>query len=176
MISAPRFWLACLAVLAAFWLCPPHAIELGAILFFFPNCVCCGEIACVCCNAGTPHLDYQIVVAGVVNDACADCDQANDTFVVTQAAPDSCNWIYTLDPDICAYEVLQLTLVCGFLMTPQYAVSFTNGGSTEQISWNNIEATDPFDCDFSATDVSDVINRVGNDCENAAATCTVTAL
>jgi hypothetical protein len=180
-----RFWLLCLAAVVLACAYPEWAICLPPLLFFpgQAGCFCCAG-GCTGCNVGTQPGSYQVVIAGVTDDACGDCEQLNDTFVVTftgqSGSSNQCTYEYIFDPDICTYTQIWLFIFNEFpsgMVAECYAAD-TNPletSETENVKFRTVRGGASTDCQFSALDFS-IKSRIGNDCTNSSATCTVTAL
>ncbi len=90
---------------------------------WFPCCVGTGTgTVCVCDDCGTANLvpdEWQVVMSGIVDDVCSDCDSGldgtgfNDTFVLGNCqigAFDVCLWYYELPSTTCQADYVLLTL------------------------------------------------------------------
>lgn len=181
-----RFWLLVIAAIVWAIVCRDPMWALCPILFFpgQSGCFCCGGI-CTNCDAGTFTASYEVTIAGVADDACGDCEQINDTFVLTyteQAGAPlfACTYEYIFDPDICTYTQLWLFIANEFpsgVVVECYAADThpLNTSETENLKFRKVIGGTSTDCGFSALDLN-IKSRVGDDCTNASATCTVTAL
>ena len=64
---------------------------------------CCVTTISGCddCDSGTAPIQYQVVMAGVTDNNCEDCDNYNATFILDEIGPvgiHDCYWRFT-DPD-----------------------------------------------------------------------------
>jgi hypothetical protein len=88
-------------------------------LFSYIRCYCCNGCCagapCAACNCGGP-TQFQVVVSGVADDSCSECDQFDNTYVLdrgssacttegTVGANTTCNWSYALPSTICSGSI-----------------------------------------------------------------------
>lgn len=181
-----RWWLLAVFCLAAAVLFRDACWGLLPIAFFTgqAGCFCCID-DCTNCTAGTRSDSMQVVISGVTDDSCGDCEQLNDTFVCTYTGVGgsplfACTWEYIFDPDICTYTQMWIFLGSEFPvgLTFYVAVADTNPittSETESIVFKNTVGGTSVNCQFSSYSVA-YNSRTGNDCVGASATCSVTAL
>lgn len=180
-VQIVRFWLVCIAALACLCLIRDPAFALIPVLFFpgQAGCFCCaGAADCIACTVGTTHLTYEVVISGVADGSCGDCESLNATYVVSQDVPISnCHFAYIFSPDICLYSKIDLQISTAVLLGFRAQVAIRpvpdNGNSFGAVSSDFSQA----DCHFSGHVVDSQIQvDPTDDCDGTAMTCTVTAL
>lgn len=157
---------------------------------------CCGPLTCDEHCSDVVPTTWQVVLADIVDDSCADCDSGlggsgfNDTWVVSRGnaaseefchdiIPGSCVWSYDFSETICTAVSLHLVLY-----NPGFPTFF---GVFVQITTNNVACAastiiqwevgfdDQQDCEaISGLDVP--FDLHGSQCNGASSTCTITAL
>lgn len=79
--------------------------------FFWTNCPCCG--LCASCTNGDMPPSIQVVINGLTNGTCSDCDDLNATYILSilQQIPSGtspCIWAYALPVTICGVTSVNL--------------------------------------------------------------------
>ena len=91
-----RFWLLCIACLAAACYWPDATIGLMPIAYFTgqAGCFCC-PADCTGCESGTANGQLQIDLDSIANHGCTNCTLYNATWVVTRDTSfPNCTWTY----------------------------------------------------------------------------------
>ena len=140
---------------------------------------------CTFCSGDSPS-QYQVVISGIANDRCSECNNLNGTWIVSRYACGlvraCCQWDYrqiTNGCDIGGADFIYLRLVIYELSpgTPGSAVivnvAFLHSiNNAPIVAFAQTYGAKPIDCEFS----SESIPRVTNSSECSGGTCVITAL
>jgi hypothetical protein len=141
-----------------------------------PECCTCKE-----CSDGGP-ASFQVVVSGVVDSGCSNCDENfNGPFVVTRAgaaalfgSSDPCWWAYEFDPAPCNPESGGNAYALQFIAGVMYLNLYTHD-KFWYTRWRKTYATRPACKDFVDEDLPFHSNS-GGICNGSASTAEITAL
>lgn len=152
---------------------------------FHEDC-CCGDIECALCSS-TPPDQFQVDIAGVVDNACPDCEFFNDTWILTNtirggscsAVGEGCFWWYKFPSATCTAVGIYLFIAQDATpVTPYYlgVVVTTLDADCGGIVFNFTKrSAAKFDCaNLSGYDVP--WDYTFTQCDASLATCAVTAL
>jgi len=150
---------------------------LPGALGFARRCCCGGGSDCLRCESGTAPQQIEVVITGVTNNFCSDCDDWNDTWIldfVTISADDLCRWEYIIDPTSCS-----ATFIDGRILNvggnAQFIIAFRSPPTVLQGSWKSNVVGSPIDCsDLAALSFS--AQPIGFPCNEDSSTCVVTSL
>lgn len=183
-IRTIRFWLLSAAVCGACSVNPGWAVyflatyamaPLGLFMPVFDGGG--GSFSCEYCSSGTAPTSMQVVISGVVDDICTDCEQFNATWELTQGSTDlvvnACPWEYNDAPfPICpigadpGYALMLLVINStfdwrfGVKANSGYVIGFADTSGTSEQDCHGLENHDlPLDyavppgvglCDFNS--------------------------
>lgn len=139
---------------------------------------CCKKPACQYCTATPTQL--QVVISGVVDQDCSDCDSLNGTFTLDQVDGNACQWNYDNDSLSTCFTnesyTAEIYLQSGTTYFLWVRYIGDTGGSGGTIEWlENLGTTKP-DCSaWSSQSVSYHTDTI-SECDGTSATCAVTAL
>lgn len=146
-------------------------------IYNFPEASCVaptigGCTRCLCNPDPTPNL--KIVVAGVVDDPCDWCDEANGTFILNKTGT-NCDWRYTfgvLEGGSCSDGTALWVAEIELSNPNRFTVTFTRGGSSFAFEYVNSPGSELFDCENLNLSMS--IFDTTTSCDTSSATCTLT--
>ena len=85
-----------------------------------PGCSCCGEEECANCIDSAAPTYMTLVVDGVLDDGCSNCEDMNGTWVIP--AYSDCIWQRTESLDVCGQDV---TIQLAALSAPRWEGGFS---------------------------------------------------
>lgn len=144
----------------------------------FPCCCPTGECTCLCEISidGFAPCCWEVVLAGVVDDSCTDCEVLNKTYYLAQtdkpgtADPEGCSW---LEPSICGScdpGTTNNVWLTAFEDAGDFIIEVDLGGVIFQ---KNYGTTKPDMCSLSGEVLT---KQAGStDCDYSSATLTITA-
>lgn len=133
--------------------------------FAGPHC-CCGECPCTHCDGSEPPCCFKVVISGIVEGTCGECDCLNDTFHIPRVS--TCTWQRNTDPYLCDSSPAKVTV---FLDGADYKLKVELGGNV----WlKDFSTTKPICQDL--VDESIPFVSSGSDCDASSSTCLVTAV
>lgn len=148
-VQIVRFWL--LAIFAVAWavLCRDPMWAIAPVAFFTgqAGCFCCAGAACSACTSTPTQMEMVIInlTTGTGPGECANCAALNGTYVLTQTVSAPCVYEYVLDPDVCTYGSLFVSLaVNGFV------VAYTDDLLPNSLRWQATVPAQPTTWDCSA--------------------------
>lgn len=161
-----RLWLLTALVVAIG--CWEPTLWFGVPLFFFPNCACCGAVACAHCSGTTTPRNMQVELSGITDGACTECAEMNTTWVLPQATEASCFWV-TEDIDTCDFTSVSVQIqglfgsVFSLVQVEKLAPAL--GG----LGWQASVGSDPTNC----TAINSLAHTPGSDgdCVISGSTC-----
>lgn len=133
-----------------------------------PGQPCCCDEPCACgnCDGATPPCCFKVVISGIVEGSCGDCDCLNDTFHAPRVT--ACTWQRDTSAHLCDSEPLKVTVIED---AGDFKLKVELGGNV----WiKNYTTTKPT-CQ-SLTDESIPFDSSGSDCDASSSTCLVTAV
>lgn len=129
-------------------------------------CDNCCKCPCPQCDGDTPPCCFKVVISGIVEGSCGECDCLNDTFYVPRYT--DCIWHQDTTPFLCDSHPIRVTV---YLDGSDYKLKVELGGNV----WiKNYGATKPT-CQ-NLTDESIAYSTSGSDCDASSSTCLVTAI
>lgn len=164
-----------------------HSIahDMGIKKKHVPGCGCCGDAQWCGCDEETICDEFQVTIAGIVDDNCSSCEEFNGTFSLSKSSVGiyECVWQYVFAASPCGgpqpsditlsisrlvggYRVYVTLLVC----------DYGPGGPYWSVTWR--QDFSGSDCELTAQSITYLMtSTVGdNQCTGSSATCTVTAV
>ena len=142
---------------------------------------CCLVAGCDQCAENTFDHDMQVVIAGLANDVCSDCDSLNDSFVVpwAQDTGSACRW--TLDisgVSTCDYNTMNV-FIGNFIpnqITVRVEISAVGGiNILWDVIWKPVDRV--VDCTTLNNLVCPFASEFANsECDGSSSTATVTSI
>lgn len=138
--------------------------------FFWAACPCCRAV-CTFCSDGTRGTTVQVVISGMADTACADCELLDGTYIVPIAeAVGFCGWRYDFPATICAfYDELFIDLGGTNINV------VLRQGVGNRHSWRS-NAAGFNDCNNWSSFNLPAFGNVTTNCTNAGSTCTLTSI
>lgn len=166
-----RFWFLLLAVaLLGLW---EPVMWFGVVpMFFWPGCPCCAPACDTCsnCQTDTTACEYEVIIAGMADEACADCEMLDDTYILTQVT--ACAYIYEF-AGACDITAIGLGFNSFF---GNYRVNGSlYAGGAQKHDWQLAAGASPIDCAMVSLDVPFLVDD-STQCNAADATFTVSAV
>jgi len=134
---------------------------------------CCTKCdsACAYCTTGYGPQEWQVVIAGIVDGFCGDCDALgglNGTYVLSfkQAA---CEWRYVMPGAPCGYGLLSVNIRLNGVLEVWFW-DYNRMLEFEKDFGDSVPC-----CDLVDEDIPYVGDATGH-CDGSSATCTLTAL
>ena len=113
----------------------------------------------------------QLVVVGVVDGSCGDCELLNATYIQPGLCQTGgCLWADEFTA-VCGVDNLQMNFGTGTIRP-----AFSASGFTMNIYEGGSLGSAPYNCDLSGVVCSEISPFFGSTCDGTASTCTVTAL
>lgn len=134
---------------------------------------CCGCKTCTCeeCAAASPYYApccWKVVIAGIVDGSCSDCEVLNKTYYLSQDTSGGCVWSEGAVCGDCDPTDITLSVT---LDGSDYIVTVTMDGHV----WRkNYGTTKPECCGLTNETIPHTTNT--GDCDSSSATCVITAL
>ncbi len=135
-----------------------------------------------CCECFDTPQQYEVVIQGIVNDSCTDCDDLNGTFIVdigeTVSAGSGCGgaikrWVYVSPAAKCFGFELWLNIDCRAGL--ERLTVIWSGAIPPTALWLLDMGPPPYDCQgLLGQDIP--FFSTGTRCDASGSTCTVTAL
>jgi len=144
---------------------------------------CCGAKCYACKVTGEENApaQFQVAIAGIVVDECADCDDLNDTYITTFTGteyPHVCYWEYQLDNPICGMNLLTVRAWWS-IPAGAYALNarLHDLWDFNFITWHK-EYASRIDCMNLNGESLPFLNQIQviDQCDGSAATCLITAI
>ena len=129
---------------------------------------CCCDEPCKCgnCDGATPPCCFKVVISGIVEGSCGECDCLNDTFYAPRTS--ACTWERNTDPYLCDSSPIKVTVT---EVAGDFILKVELGGNV----WlKNYSTTKPTCQDL--VDESIAFSSSGSDCDASSSTCLVTAI
>lgn len=151
------------------------AVGCAPLAFFQANCPCCCP-PCTFCTAGgtgTP-CSVQVVVSGMVDASCSDCELFDATYIVVQNPLIPCNWNLTITSN-CGITTTRLQF--NPLGTGTWFRLGLTGANTQKFCWETTTGAWDECANWSSFALThSPINSSGTECTATTATCEITAL
>ena len=139
-----------------------------------PTCYCpdpCATCTCEQCAAASPFYApccWRVVIAGIVDGSCSDCEVLNKMYYLSQDTPGGCTWSEGAVCGECDPTDIILTVT---LDGSDYIVTVTMDGHV----WSkNYGTSKPECCGLTNETIPHTTNS--GDCDSSSATCVITAL
>jgi len=145
---------------------------------FQPCTSCCpeGKETCENCEDDLAPNEFQVMLSGIIEDGCGDCDSLNDTYVVPWREVVGCRWYYYLPAEICNVATVEVQVMAPYLLLGYHInVYLMDASWTALCRWTKDYGVEKPDCDALNNEVIP-LSWQGWTCDASSSTCLLTAL